>query len=97
MEAYDLSRVADDNPNGELVIDCGPLEEESARDRADLLFAFGIGKKSMFWGPSTGSPRIFFQIHKSKHNKVLESFPLVEKPWFWGSTHRFSDSIGKAP
>ena len=72
-----------------MIVDCGYVTEENARNRADEIFALGVGKKNLKWGPSTGDPRIHIHIPKSKTEKVLAALPISnEKTWF-GATHSY--------
>ena len=72
-----------------VVIDCGYLEEQAARDRADQIFALGIGKKNLSWGPSTKEPRIHILIPAQKVKRVLSALPIkTEKTWY-GATHSY--------
>jgi hypothetical protein len=70
-----------------MIIDLGYLTEESSRDRADKLFALGIGKKNLIWGPSTGDPRIHMNIPKTKREAVLATFTVSNKKTWFGATH----------
>ena len=72
-----------------MIIDIGYVTDESARNRADELFAFGIGKQNLVWGPSTGDPRIHIHIPKSKREKVLSTFPIENKKTWFGATHSY--------
>lgn len=74
---------------GLMVIDLGYVTEKNARDRADKLFAAGIGKSNLCWGPSTGDARIHIKIPPKKQAMVLGKFPIKkEKTWF-GATHSY--------
>lgn len=72
-----------------MIIDIGYVTDEKARDRADELFAIGVGKKNLVWGPSTGDPRIHMFIPKTKRAKVLSKFPISEKKTWFGATHSY--------
>lgn len=72
-----------------MIIDCGYLHKEAARDRSDKIFALGVGKSNLIWGPSTGGQRIHISIPESKRKKVLAALPISdEKTWF-GATHSY--------
>ena len=72
-----------------MIIDIGYVTDESARNRADELFALGISKKNLVWGPSTGDPRIHICIPKSKIKKVLGALPISDKKTWFGATHSY--------
>ena len=75
-----------------VIVDIGYVTDESARDRADKMFALGIGKKNLIWGPSTGAPRIHMHIPKSKVTKVMETLPIQAKKTWFGATHSWLKS-----
>ena len=72
-----------------MIIDIGYVTDEAARNRTDKLFAFGIGKKNLVWGPSTGNPRIHLNIPKSKRKAILAAFPIKTKATWFGATHSY--------
>ena len=77
-----------DKPNV-VVVDIGYLNDETARNRAYEIFALGVGRQNLIWGPSTGQMRIHIAIPKTKFTKVMAALPIqAEKTWF-GSTHRY--------
>jgi len=72
-----------------VIVDIGYVTEESARNRADELFALGIGKKNLIWGPSTVAPRIHIHIPKTKITKIMKALPIQEKKTWFGATHSY--------
>lgn len=72
-----------------IVVDCGYVSEQSARDRADAIFALGVSKSNLVWGPSTGVPRIHVKIPKSKVAKVMAALPISDEKTWYGATHSF--------
>ena len=76
----------DKNPDV-MIIDLGYINNQSARDRADALFAFGIGKRNIIWGPTTGEPRIHINIPKQKQTAVLQKFPVIKKKTWFGANY----------
>jgi len=75
-----------------VIVDIGYVNDESARNRADEIFALGIGKKNLIWGPSTGSPRIHMNIPKSKVAKIMKALPIQAKKTWFGATHSYLSS-----
>lgn len=72
-----------------MVVDCGYANEEAARNRADEIFALGVGKTNLSCGPSTGGLRIHIHIPKTKVKKITAALPIsAEKTWF-GATHSY--------
>lgn len=72
-----------------VIVDIGYVAEESARNRADKLFALGIGKSNLIWGPSTSGHRIHMHIPKSKVAKIMKALPIKTKKTWFGATHSF--------
>lgn len=72
-----------------VIVDIGYVTDESARNRADKIFALGIGKKNLVWGPSTGQPRIHMHIPKSKVSKIMKALPIQAKKTWFGATHSY--------
>ena len=73
-----------------MIVDIGYVTDESARNRADEVFALGIGRANLRWAPSTGDPRIHILIPKTKQSKAREMLTISdEKTWF-GATHSFT-------
>ena len=72
-----------------VIVDIGYVNDESARNRADKIFALGIGRKNLIWGPSTGSPRIHINIPKSKVEKTMKALPIQAKKTWFGATHSY--------
>ena len=72
-----------------IIIDIGYVTDQSARDRADELFALGIGKRNLISAPSTGDPRIHMHIPKSKKDKVFSALPISDKKTWFGATHSY--------
>jgi len=78
-----------DNKTDVMIIDIGYVNEESARNRADAIFALGISKRNLVWGPSTVQPRIHIRIPKAKQKMVLEKLPISTKKTWFGATHSY--------
>ena len=72
-----------------VIIDCGYVTSQTARDRADAIFALGVGRSNMVWGPSTGDPRIHINIPKRKVEKVMAALPISDKKTWFGATHSY--------
>lgn len=72
-----------------VIVDIGYLNEESARNRADKIFALGISKKNLILGSSTGQPRIHINIPKTKVTKVMDALPIQTKKTWFGATHSY--------
>lgn len=76
------------------VLDCGYLEDQEARDRADKVFAFGVGRNNLSLELSPA--RIYISIPKSKRTSLLTAFPEIKAgKVHWGSTHHFAALEGK--
>jgi len=69
-----------------VVVDCGDINDEGARNRADEIIDLGIGKKNIELGPSN---RIFIKIPKTKQRKVFEVLPISDKKTWFGATHSY--------
>lgn len=85
----DLWMDVEIDKNDIVVVDCGYAKKESARNRADKIFALGVGKKNLAWGPSTRGHRIHIHIPKSKVEKVLSALPISDGKSWYGATHSF--------
>ena len=72
-----------------VIVDVGYVNNESARNRADKIFALGVGKKNLIWGPSTGNLRIHIYIPKTKVPKIMDALPIKSKKTWFGATHSF--------
>lgn len=72
-----------------MVVDCGYVTEKKARNRADEIFAQGVGKKNLIPGPSTGNPRIHIHIPKTKIRKVVAALKISNKKTWFGATHSY--------
>lgn len=72
-----------------MIVDCGYVNEPSARDRADAIFALGISRSNLIWGPSTGQPRIHINIPKTKQKAIIEALPISSKKSWFGATHSY--------
>ena len=72
-----------------IIVDVGYINDESARNRADKIFALGVGKKNLIWGPSTGAPRIHIHIPKTKVPKIMKALPIKSQKTWFGATHSF--------
>jgi hypothetical protein len=72
-----------------IVIDCGYVSEQGARDRADEIFALGVGKGNLNWGPSTKEPRIHILIPPKKVKRIFEALPISNKKTWYGATHSY--------
>lgn len=88
----DWMDVEMDKKEDVMIIDIGYVTDESARNRADEIFALGVGKKNLIWGPSTGDPRIHMTIPKTKREKVMSSLPISNKKTWFGATHSYHKS-----
>lgn len=75
-----------------VVIDCGYINDEAARNRADRILNLGIGRRNLECGPSN---RIFVKIPKSKQSMIFKSLPIGGKSWF-GATNSYLDEEGEA-
>lgn len=75
-----------------MVIDCGYLSEQGARNRADQIFNLGVGKCNLACGPSTAGSRIHIHIPKSKIKKVMEALPVSDEKTWYGATHSYLDN-----
>ena len=82
-------RVEIDKEENIAVVDCGYANEQAARDRADEIFALGVGKKNLSWGPSTKEPRIHILIPPQKVQKVFAAVAISEKKTWYGATHSY--------
>lgn len=78
----------DKNPDV-MIIDIGYVNDEPARNRADEIFALGIGKKNLVCGPSAGKLRIHMNIPKSKQKMILAALPIQAKKSWFGATHSY--------
>lgn len=77
----------DKDPNA-FVLDCGYSEDQDARDRADRVFEFGVGRNNLSLELSPA--RIYISIPKSKRASLLTAFPDIKAgKVHWGSTHHF--------
>ena len=72
-----------------VVVDCGNANEQNSRDRANEIFALGVGKKNLAWGPSTCEPRIHILIPTKKVGKVMAALPISDKKTWYGATHSY--------
>jgi len=88
----DWMDVEMDKKKDVMIIDIGYVNDESARNRADEIFALGVSKKNLVWGPSTGGPRIHVAIPKTKREKVMSSLPISDKKTWFGATHSYHKS-----
>lgn len=79
----------DDSEVDVIIIDIGYVTDESARNRADEIFALGVGKKNLVWGQSTGDRRIHIHIPKTKRDKVFSTLPISDKKTWFGATHSY--------
>ena len=72
-----------------VVVDCGYVSEQGARDRADQIFTLGVGRSNLSWGPSTKGGRIHILIPKSKVKRVMSALPISDRKTWYGATHSF--------
>ena len=84
---------------GLIVVDCGYVNHQHARDRADALLAAGVGKTNLQVFGSMGG-RILLRIPPGKWAALSAQFPLVAGKVYYGSTHHWDDgwpADGAAP
>lgn len=74
-----------------MIVDIGYATDESARARADEIFALGVSKRNLRWGPSTGDARIYILIPKTKQAKVKERLNISDKKAWFGATHKYHE------
>ena len=72
-----------------IIVDIGYVKDEAARNRADEIFALGVGKKNLIRGPSTAGGRIHMHIPKTKKKKVFSALPISDKKTWFGATHSY--------
>ncbi len=72
-----------------VIIDCGYVTSQTSRDHADAIFALGVSRSNIVWGPSTGDPRIHINIPRMKVKKVMEALPISDKKTYFGATHSY--------
>jgi len=72
-----------------VVVDCGYVSEQGARDRADQIFALGVAKRNLHWGPSTKGDRIHILIPKTKVAKIMSALPIETGKLWFGATHNY--------
>ena len=72
-----------------VIVDIGYVTDESARNRADKIFALGVSTRNLIWGPSTGDPRIHMYIPKTKVAKIMSALPIQAKKTWFGATHSY--------
>lgn len=73
-----------------MIVDCGYVTEQHARDRADKLLAFGISNRHL--GIELMN-RILFEIPKRKRADVMREFPIIAGETYFGATHRWDDGF----
>ena len=78
----------DKNPDV-VIIDCGYVTSQKARDHADAIFALGVSKKNLVWGASTGIARIHINIPQTKVKKIMAALPISDKKTWFGATHSY--------
>lgn len=77
-----------------MVVDCGYLADKAARDRADKLFAAGIGKSCM--SIELYPHRIFIKVPASKREAITRRFrSVVAGKIHFGSTHHWRQMEGQ--
>jgi hypothetical protein len=76
-------------PKDLIIVDCGYVNEQDARDRADRIFALGVSRMNLVLGPSTLAPRIHVRIPKTKIAAVLNALPISHTKTWFGATHSF--------
>ena len=89
MSKTDWMDVEVDKNKDTMIIDIGYVNEESARNRADEIFALGVGRGNLIWGPTTGEARIHISIPKTKQKKVLSLPGVSDKKTWYGATHSY--------
>ncbi len=72
-----------------VIIDCGYVKSQTARDHADAIFALGVSKSNLIWGPSTAGGRIHINIPKTKVKKIMAALPISDKKTWFGATHSY--------
>ena len=80
-----------DNNQDVVIVDCGYVTSQKARDHADAIFALGVSKSNLLWGPTSGDPRIHLNIPKTKVEKVMAALPISTKKTWFGATHSYID------
>lgn len=76
-----------------VVVDCGYASKQESRDRADQIFALGVGKCNLAWGPTTGPDlRIHIYVPPNKVKKVLAALPIVDTKTWFGANHSFEEN-----
>lgn len=73
-----------------VVVDCGCVDDEGARNRADEIINLGIGKKNIELGPPN---RIFIKIPNTKQKKVFDALPISEEKTWFGATHSYVGTV----
>lgn len=73
---------------GLIVVDCGSVTHQHARDRADALFAAGLSTTNC---QVFGRSRVLVRIPPSKWPALSAQFPLVAGKVYYGSTHHWED------
>jgi hypothetical protein len=71
-----------------VIVDLGYLDDQSARDHADALMAYGIPNRRF---SIEGNNRLMVEIPKSKVSGVLGAFPIKEGSKYFGTTHHWAD------
>ena len=87
MATQNWMNVEMDKDPDVMIIDCGYVTKESARNHADAIFDLGISKRNLTWGPSTSDLRVHVSIPKTKQKMVKESLPISDKKTWFGATH----------
>jgi len=72
-----------------MIVDCGYLHEQKARDRADQIFALGVSRRNLIFGPSSGRgmARLHIRIPKLKQAAVTKALRISDKKTWFGATH----------
>lgn len=67
-----------------IIIDLGCIEHKETQKAYNLLLDFGIGSKNfqLFY-----YDRLIVKIPKTKIEKVIEKFPIIEGSNYWQTTH----------
>lgn len=75
---------------GLIVVDCGSVTHQHARDRADALVAAGVGKTNLQVFGGMGG-RVLVRIPPGKWPALSAQLPLAPGKCYYGSTHHWED------
>ena len=80
------SIYAEDDGDEMLLVDLGYVNDRRARDRADAIRAFGIGRQNF---SIEGNARLMFRVPPTKARRLFDEFPIVPGSTYWRSTHHW--------